>query len=51
MVTEDAKGAGGIAESLRDQRGREPLDEVGSKSLVLAVGGGGGLEEKPGFTR
>ena len=26
-----------------------PFDEVGTEGLVLALGGGGGLEEEPGL--
>jgi hypothetical protein len=44
-VDEDAKAAGGIAEACGGLGGGEALDEVGAEGFVLAMGGGGGLEE------
>jgi hypothetical protein len=49
VVAEDAERACGIAESLRDQLGRDALHKVGAESLVLALRGGGGLEEEAGL--
>ena len=49
MVAEDAEGTGGIAESLRDELGRDALHEVGAEGLVLAVGRGGGFQEEAAF--
>ena len=46
MMAEDTKGAGGIAESLGDQWGRDALDEVGAEGLVLAVSGEAGSRKK-----
>jgi hypothetical protein len=51
LVTEAAKGGGGIAEAVGDVGGREVVEEVGAEGLVLALPCGvGGLEE-PGRLR
>ena len=48
LVTQHAEAARGVAEaSGRLSRG-EPLDEVGSQGLILAMGSVGGLEEGVG---
>jgi hypothetical protein len=52
LVTEDAEGAGGIAEPPSRLGGRELLDEVGAEGFVLAMQRAFGGEEEgggPGF--
>jgi len=49
VVTENAKGAWGVAEALGNLLGGGALQEVGTKGLVLAVGGGGWFQEEAGF--
>ena len=49
VVAENAEGAVSIAELLGGLLRRDTVDEKGAESLVLAVGGGGGLEEEAGL--
>jgi hypothetical protein len=51
LVAQDAEGTRGIAEAPGDFVGGEMLDEIGAQRLVLALGGGVGFEEEPGFLR
>jgi hypothetical protein len=46
LVTEDAKGARGIAEAVGDFVGGHLLDEVGAQGLILALQGILGAEEE-----
>jgi len=45
VVRQDAKTGGGVAEAFGDLGGGEALDKEGAQGFILAVGGGGGLEE------
>jgi hypothetical protein len=47
-MTEDTKGARGIAEALGDLSGGATFDEVGAEGLVLALLGGLGSGEELG---
>jgi hypothetical protein len=47
-MTEDTKGARGIAEALGDHSGGATFDEVGTEGLVLALLGGFGSGEELG---
>ena len=49
MMAQDAKRAWGIAKALGDVNRGDPFDEEGAEGFVLALGGGGGLEEEAGF--
>ena len=49
VVTENAEGAWRVAEALSHLLGGGAFQEVGAKGLVLALGGGGGLEEEAGL--
>jgi hypothetical protein len=51
MVTENAEGARRVAEALGDLLGGGAFQEVGAQGLILAVGGGGWLQEEPGLLR
>lgn len=46
VVAKNAERAWGIGEVFGDERGRKALDEVGAKSLVLALSGGSGFEKE-----
>jgi hypothetical protein len=46
-MTEDAEGAGGIAEGTGDLLGGALVNVIGAKSLVLAVPGTFSFQEKP----
>ena len=46
LVAEDAEASGGVAEASGNRGGREMLDEIGSKSLVLSVGRVPWVEER-----
>ena len=49
MMTQDAKGAWGVAKAAGDVSRGKTFDEVGTEGLVLALGGGGGFEEEAGL--
>ena len=49
MMTQDAEGAGGVAETPGDLLGGKLFDEIGAQRLVLALAGGGGLQEEAGL--
>jgi len=49
VVAKDAKGAGSVAETMSDIVGGGAVDKEGTKSLVLAVGGGRGFKEELGI--
>jgi hypothetical protein len=50
LMAEDAKGAGGVLEALRDFGGGKLLDEESAERLVLSLASGfGGREEKSGL--
>jgi hypothetical protein len=49
MVTENAEGAWGVAEALGDLLGGGAFQKVGAQGLILALGGGGWLQEEPGL--
>jgi hypothetical protein len=51
MVTENAEGARRVAEALGDLLGGGAFQEVGAKGLILALGGGGWLQEEAGLLR
>jgi hypothetical protein len=46
VMHEDSEAARSVAEALRDLGGWDLLDEEGAKSLILALSGAGGFEEK-----
>jgi hypothetical protein len=46
VMTEDMESAGGVTEGGGGLMGRAALQEVGAEGLVLALFGGGGLEEE-----
>jgi hypothetical protein len=50
MAAQDTEGTRGITEAPGDFVGGEMLDEIGAERLVLALGGGVGIEEEPGFS-
>jgi hypothetical protein len=47
LVTEDAEGAGGVAEVVRDVGRAPPFDEIGPQGLVLPLEGAFRREEEP----
>ena len=49
MMTQDAKRSWGVAKALGDVSRGKTFDEVGAEGLILALGGGGGLEEEASF--
>jgi len=49
-MTQNAEGAGGVAEAPGDFLGGELLDEIGAQRLILALAGGGGLQEETGLS-
>ena len=51
MMTQDAKRARGVAKAAGDISRGEAFDKVGTEGLVLALGGGSGLEEETGLGR
>ena len=51
LMTEDAEGAGGIAEAPGDFEGGESFDEVGAEGFVLTLERVIGGEEEAGFGR
>ena len=46
LVTEDAKGAGGIGEAAGDLSGRKLVDEISAEGFVLSLGGRLGSREE-----
>jgi hypothetical protein len=48
LMTEDAEGAGSIAEAACDFGRREPLDDIGAEGFVLPLEGRFGGEEEVG---
>ena len=49
MMTQDAKGSWGVAKAPGDLSRGKRFDEIGAESFVLALRGGGGIEEEAGL--
>jgi hypothetical protein len=49
MMTQDAKRTWGVAKTVGDVGRGKTFDEIGTEGLVLALGGGSGVEEEGGL--